>query len=184
MSALHPDELGDEVLLLRPPVPEDAPLHSAAARESWPEVGRWLSWVHEGYRDEESADWIGSVIEARARGDDYEWFIFLRDTGRFLGGVSLRPLEHASRTANCGYWLRSTEAGKGYMTRAVRFVLAYGFERLGLERIEIVMQAENVASKRVAEKVGARFEGVLRNRIPWPTGNVDGLGYAIVPGDL
>lgn len=178
------EELGDGVLLLRPPTPDDAPLHAEAARESWREVSAWLSWCHEGYTADESAAWIEGTMEGRKRGEVFEWLIFERRSDRFLGGCSLRPIAPHTRVANCGYWLRTSESGRGFMTRAVRMVLDFGFKDLGLQRIEIVMQPENVASRRVAEKVGARYEGILRNRIPWPGGNVDALGYAVIPSDL
>lgn len=174
------DELGDDTIALRPPAVADAADHAEAARESWAEVSRWLAWCHDGYTEQESAAWIESVVRARQAGELYEWFIFRRADGRFLGGCSLRPLGPGTRVANCGYWLRTSASGSGIMTRAVRLVLAHGFEALGLERIEIIMRPENIASKRVAEKVGARFEGVLRKRIPWTDGNHDALCYAVV----
>jgi ribosomal-protein-alanine N-acetyltransferase len=77
--------------------------------------------------------------------------------------------------------MRTSEAGRGFMTRAVRLVLDFGFNDLGLQRVEIFMHPDNISSKRVAEKVGGQFEGVLRKRIPWPSGNVDALGYSVLP---
>jgi ribosomal-protein-serine acetyltransferase len=67
----------------------------------------------------------------------------------------------ASGTANVGYWVRTGHTGQGIATAAVRLVARFGFEDLGLLRLELLIAVDNPASRRVAEKVGATFEGVL-----------------------
>jgi RimJ/RimL family protein N-acetyltransferase len=66
----------------------------------------------------------------------------------------------------------------------VRLAARFAFDTLGLHRVEIAAQPENFPSRRVAEKVGATFEGVLRNRIfkrgqPYPAAL-----YSLIPEDL
>jgi ribosomal-protein-alanine N-acetyltransferase len=73
-----------------------------------------------------------------------------------LGGISYG----AYRGGHIGYWIDQSFANKGLMTRAVRELTRYGFEELGLHRIEINLRPENAASKRVAEKAGYVFEGM------------------------
>jgi RimJ/RimL family protein N-acetyltransferase len=64
-------------------------------------------------------------------------------------------------TADIGYWVRTSQTGLGLATAAVRLVARFGFEDLGLRRLEMLIATDNLASRRVAEKVGATFEGVL-----------------------
>jgi RimJ/RimL family protein N-acetyltransferase len=64
-----------------------------------------------------------------------------------------------------GFWIRASAAGKGLATAAARLISSFGFEELGLLRIEILVAVENAASERVAQKLGALREGVLRNRL-------------------
>jgi ribosomal-protein-serine acetyltransferase len=177
------DVLRDGDLTIRAPVPADAPLHHEAATESWADAGRWLEWVHQGYALEESRAWIESVIAGRARGDLYEFFIFDPD-GRFLGGCGLNRMDTRFLKANLGYWVRSSAAGKGVATTATRLVARYGFEQLGLQRIEIIAAVENRASQRVAEKAGAHKEGILRNGIRFRGKNIDAVGFSLIPEDL
>lgn len=73
-----------------------------------------------------------------------------------LGGISYG----AYRGGHIGYWIDERYANKGITTRAVRRLTTYGFEELGLHRIEINLRPENAASKRVAEKAGYTFEGL------------------------
>ena len=68
--------------------------------------------------------------------------------------------EHAR--AELGYVLSREHWGKGLMPEAVRAVMAFGFEKLSLNRIQARCIAENLASARVMEKAGMTFEGTLR----------------------
>jgi ribosomal-protein-alanine N-acetyltransferase len=72
-----------------------------------------------------------------------------------MGGVILGAL----RGAHIGYWIDRNFANRGLTTDAVKTLTAFGFERLGLHRIEINVRPENAASCKVAEKAGYHFEG-------------------------
>jgi ribosomal-protein-serine acetyltransferase len=62
-----------------------------------------------------------------------------------------------------GYWLRASARGRGAMTRAVRLVSAWAFERKEVARLQLRADVENVPSRRVAEQTGFTLEGVLRS---------------------
>ncbi len=68
-------------------------------------------------------------------------------------------------------------------TRAVRLLARFGFEELGLGRIEIVAAVGNKASQRVAEKAGAHREGVLRRRLCLHDEYHDAVMYSLIPDD-
>lgn len=72
-----------------------------------------------------------------------------------MGGIVLGAL----RGAHIGYWVDKRFANRGITTQAVGMMTEYGFNVLGLHRIEINLRPENVASRRVAEKAGYHFEG-------------------------
>lgn len=67
--------------------------------------------------------------------------------------------------AEIGYALSRTYWGEGYMTEAVREVISFGRRTMELNRIEARCRTENTASARVLEKVGMKFEGILRRHI-------------------
>jgi RimJ/RimL family protein N-acetyltransferase len=85
-----------------------------------------------------------------------------------------------NRFANLGYWVRSSAAGRGVAPAAVRQVAAYAFRETDLNRLEIVIAVGNSRSQRVAEKVGATREGVLRSRLVLPSGPSDAVMYSLV----
>ena len=58
---------------------------------------------------------------------------------------------------------------------------AYGFEKLGLTRLEIVAAEQNARSRKVAEKAGARFEGILHNRLVIRGVAIPAAMYSLIP---
>ncbi|NIV38466.1 MAG: N-acetyltransferase, partial [Anaerolineae bacterium] len=63
-------------------------------------------------------------------------------------------------------------------------VAQFGFQQVGLRRVEIVVAVENWASRRVAQNAGAHFEGILRNRVRLAGDNVDAAMHSLIPEDL
>ena len=83
-------------------------------------------------------------------------------TDRALGSIWLWNVEWESRRAEVGYWLLRGARGRGRAARAADLLCRFAFERLGLERMELLTMPGNEASLRVAERAGFVREGVLR----------------------
>jgi len=155
----------------------------AAAQESTREVYPWLEWCKPDYSIEEAETWIRSQREAWSAQREFQFVIIDTDTRRFLGGIGLNDLHPTNRFANLGYWVRTSEAGKGLATAAVRLAARFAFEQTELERLEIVVNPKNLASQRVAEKAGAQKEGILRRRIFMHGMSHDAVLYSLIPTD-
>jgi ribosomal-protein-serine acetyltransferase len=177
-------ELIEGPLLIRPYRAEDASALYEAVRESISEVSVWLPWCHKNYSIEESREFIGSREIASQGGEWYSFGIFETDGGSFLGGVGINFINRVHQMANLGYWVRTSAAGRGVATAATRMAARFGFEQLGLRRIEIVAAVDNVPSQRVAEKAGARREGILRNRLLIRGESVDAVLFSLLQEDL
>jgi RimJ/RimL family protein N-acetyltransferase len=171
-------------LLIRPYRAADASALYEAVRESISEVSPWLPWCHQKYSIEESREFIGSRELASQGGEWYSFGIFETNGGSFLGGVGINFINRVHQMANLGYWVRTSAAGRGVATAATRMAARFGFEQLGLRRIEIVAAVANVPSQRVAEKAGARREGVLRNRLLIHGESLHAVLFSLVPEDL
>ena len=85
--------------------------------------------------------------------------------GRFCGLVEVRDINHEHSLGELSFWLAVEAWGRGYMTEAVRAVVRYGFEDLGLNRLYAYHMLRNPASARVLEKNGFKQEGLLRQRV-------------------
>jgi len=177
-------ELSNYSVRIRPYSADDIPLLFEAARESVSEMFEWMPWCHHNYSVEESAAFIMSREEAWNRKTNFDFAVCDPETGRFLGGVSLNQFNRDHNFANLGYWVRSSSVGRGVATAATRLAARLGFEDLGLHRIEIVAAVGNVASQRVAEKAGAKREGVLRNRLLLHGRPHDAVMFSLAPADL
>ena len=177
-------ELTDESILLRPYVEADAEHLYAAVRESISEVSRWLPWCHENYSIDESRNFI-TARQLASQGDEwYSFAVFEKSSEVFIGGVGINFVNRVHQFANLGYWVRTSAAGRGFATRATRLAARFGFERLGLRRIEIVAAIDNLASQRVAEKAGAIRECVARKRLLIRGESHDAVIYSLIPEDF
>ncbi|MBT8212140.1 MAG: GNAT family N-acetyltransferase, partial [Acidimicrobiia bacterium] len=99
---------------------------------------------------------------------------------RYLGSVGLSDINLGHGTAALGYWVRASEVGRGLASTAAAAVVDAGFEHLELVRIEVMTAVENMASRRVAEKLGAVLEGALRKRQVLEGEPVDCALYSVV----
>jgi RimJ/RimL family protein N-acetyltransferase len=176
-------ELGDGLVLLRPYRRSDVDELYEAARESIDEVYPWLPWCHPGYQRSESEEWIGQQRDLWTQDRAYEFAVVDPARGGFLGGCGVNSVSRLHRFANLGYWIRSSALGRGVATAAARLVARFSFDRLDLQRLELVIEPENAASIRVAEKLGARREGLLRSRLNVENDQRDALMFSLVAGD-
>lgn len=177
-------ELIEGPLLIRPYRQGDASALYEAVRESLSEVSRWLPWCHNNYSIEESKEFIRSRETAAHDGEWYSFAVFERESARFLGGVGLNFFNPVHQMANLGYWVRTSAAGRGVATNATCAVARFGFEELGLQRIEILAAVGNLASQRVAEKAGAVREGILRKRLLIHGVPQDAVLFSLLAQDL
>ena len=76
--------------------------------------------------------------------------------------------------------MRTAWTGRGVATAAARLAVRFAFEELGLIRLEITVALRNSASQRVAEKVGAVREGLLRKRLFINGQSEDALIYSLL----
>ena len=171
-------------ILLRPPKPEDSQAIHEAVLVSIPELRPWMEWANEDYSIEVPIAFIEALPESWENDSNYQFTIFDSVTGLVLGGGGLNQINRYYRMANLGYWIRSDRTKEGIATEATRLIAQFGFEQLGLLRIEIVTGVENLASRKVAEKAGATFEAILRKRIRKGKINIDAAMYSLLPEDL
>ena len=101
-----------------------------------------------------------------------------------LGGVGLNHRIRAYRSAHMGYWVADAARGRGVAVAAARKAAEFGFDRLVLQRIAIMVQPDNRASLRVAIKLGAVCEGIARDAIVFDGAACDAVVFSLLPRDL
>src|SRR5207245_765213 len=133
-----------------PLLSSDAGSLHAAVRESIASVGRWMAWCHPEYSLREAQEWIARCESNWAVEQDREFGIFAAPSDTPLGCAGINQINRVHNFANLGYWVRTTQTGRGIATRGVRLLARFAFEELKLSRVEIVARVENLASRRVA----------------------------------
>jgi ribosomal-protein-alanine N-acetyltransferase len=152
-------ELETERLILRKMrVGDEEDMYAYAKRS---EVTRYLLWSpHPDIYY--TRDYLRYLATRYAAGSFYDWAIVLKSSGRMIGTCGFTAFDCPHDAAEIGYVLNPDYRGQGIAPEAVRAVLAFGFDKLALHRIEARFIEGNEASLRVMEKVGMRFEGYRR----------------------
>jgi ribosomal-protein-alanine N-acetyltransferase len=128
-----------------------------------PEMTRYTTWQpHRSSADSRAR--LERVVGRYARGEVANWGVEHRSDGRFIGTAGYMRWDVDDHCAELGYAISRNYWGQGLMTEALRAIIAFGFERMQLNRIEARCTAKNVGSYRVMERAGMTFEGTLRER--------------------
>ena len=150
--------LTGERVVLRPFVDADVAVFLAAIAD--PEVARLTGSPADDRPDEErTRAWYGS---RNTQADRLDLAVVDRAGGACVGEVVLNEWDPGNRSCNFRTLLAAAGRDRGLGTEAVRLIVGYGFEQLGLHRISLEVYAHNPRARRVYEKVGFVAEGVLR----------------------
>ena len=163
-------------ILLRPWCDEDAPAFAEAVNDSLNTLLPWLLWAHPEFKSEEARRWFAVTQLMRENGRADELGIFSQE-GRLLGGAGLRYSSEQTHHCSIGYWVRSSEQRQGIASQAVRYLLDLAWQDQEKDTVEILAVAENMASRRVAEKCGAAFMGIKHGLIVLDSGPADTAIY-------
>jgi ribosomal-protein-serine acetyltransferase len=149
-------------LLLEPVTPEHVPAMWAATEASMPQLHRWMPWAKQASLAN-STEFAERAEDDWAAGRDFVFAVML--DGEYAGGFGLHSYR-LEGLGELGYWIRTDLAGRGYTTEAGGAVVTFAFEAVKLYRLELRAGVENLASQRVAEKLGFLREGTLRKGAP------------------
>ena len=169
-------ELQDGDLLLREWTEADLPALVAGCNDA--EISYWIPLIPHPYTEEDARAFVsGDVAPA-----DYRLAITV--AAAVVGGIGM-GLNSDEYRATMGYWVARGARGGGICTRAVRLLARYGLDELELQRIDLITDPDNLASQRVAEKVGFQREGVMRAHLRHPDGRIrDSVMFSLLPGEL
>ena len=153
----------DDQLLLRTYEIDDFNDLYAAINNSRRHLGPWLAWVAATTRPEHSLEFIQRshhqihVQEALVMGIFYN--------GTIIGGLGMHDWSHDTRRAQIGYWLCKEYEGKGIIGRSLKGFIGHLFSVAGLNKLEIHYVPANKRSAAVAQRLGFRLEGIIRQSV-------------------
>jgi RimJ/RimL family protein N-acetyltransferase len=167
-----PTQLETERLVLRAPELSDVPFIYQAIKESIKELKPWMPWATEDYTMEACEENLRGAIAKYITREDFRICFLDKTTGRLIGNSGLHRIDWNIPRFEVGYWCRTSEMGKGYVTEVVRGLAKMCFEKLNAARIEIRCDDLNVKSAAVAERCGFGLEGTLKNNERNPKGEL------------
>jgi ribosomal-protein-alanine N-acetyltransferase len=156
----------------------DIPAITEACRD--PGIARYTTVPHP-YEQRHAREWQRRSAAGIAAGTDVATLVVDAETDALLGSVGIHAIDPATGRCAAGYWVAPQARGRGVAARGLRLLCDYVFADLGVERIELWIEPENVASQRVAEAAGFRREGLMRSFMQVGGRRRDMLMYARLP---
>lgn len=182
-----PERLDTPRLVLRSARPGDGAALHESVQQSRDRLRPWMPWAQDESTPEASECVVRRMHGQFALRQDLPYLLFERlpdgGEGLHVGGSGLHRIDWRVPRFEIGYWVRSGFEGQGLVTEAVRALSRMAFDRLRAARVEIRMDANNTASRRVAERAGFTLEGTLRRDTQTPDGTLrDTCVYSRVRG--
>lgn len=168
-------------LLLAPLEFEHADQLLAVIAENREHLGLWLPWLATA-RTLEGAR--GFIAHSRERASEHNGTdMAMLYEGRLIGLVHQHYIDWRNRSTSIGYWIDAGHQRRGLVTTSCRAITDRSFGAEHLNRVEIRCAADNTRSLRVAERLGFRREGVLREA-EWLNGRfVDQLVFGALASE-
>lgn len=173
--------ISDGEIRLRLRTDADLPAIVAACQD--PEIPRWTR-VPDDYTEEAAREWAVQARTDAEAGNGIHLLVVDARTDELLGSAGLVHVDWEEGRAEVGYWMAREARGRGVATRAVRLVSIWSLENLPIERLQIHAEPDNHPSRRVAERAGYTFEGVLRSFFVNKGIRRDAASYSLIRGEL
>lgn len=121
---------------------------------------QWMPWAVNDYSIKHATGWIQRTTDSRAKDGSFNALLLL--DGEIIGTIGYHKIDIDNKHAAIGYWIDHRHEGKGIVSRSSRVLIEYLFSEIGLNRIQIDCNVDNLRSRAVAERLGFTFEGVRR----------------------
>jgi len=152
--------LETERLILRRFIIDDA----AAMFKNWAsddEVTKYLMWkTHADVSVSESV--INSWLELYQKPEHYSWVIILKDIGEPIGSIAAVEQRDETKMVHIGYCIGRKWWNQGITSEALKELIQFFFEEVGVNRIESRHDPRNPNSGKVMLKCGLKYEGTMR----------------------
>lgn len=120
----------------------------------------FLIFVDMTTKEEHTRQFVEETVVSNAKLESFVAVIYVDN--EVAGLVGFNAIDYQNKRAEIGYWLGEPYIGQGIMTKAVEAMIAYGFETLQLNRIDLKAASTNDKSRGVAKRLGFKEEGVIR----------------------
>lgn len=132
------------------------------------------------YTPQMADEWIARRMEKVKLGIELTFAITDKNSSKPTGCITLANINEKFSRAGVGYWLDEKEWNKGYATEALKAIIDFAFNKMGLHKVFCEFFAENKSSGRVMEKCGMVYEGTLKEHYTKNGEFKDSVCYGII----
>ena len=172
-------ELEDELIVLRRWQESDMDDSVVACAD--PEVIRWIPRIPAPYSEQDARDFLEHADRGWGEGTSFSFAITERLSGRTVGSIGVSV---GGAIGEVGYLVYPGDRRRGIGRRALQLISRWALQELGLARLQLAVQTGNVASARLAEKVGFKQEGTLRAWLDNRGERADVIMHSLLPGEI
>lgn len=159
--------------------------HEAALNKAAADGELWNSQFTIIPSPEETASYIKAALDAQATGRELPFVIVRKSTGQVVGTTRFYNIDRENRSVEIGYtWLALSAQRTAVNTESKLLLLRHAFETWGCIRVSFVTHARNEQSQKALLRLGAKFEGILRNHLIMPGGRYrDSASFSIIDSE-
>jgi RimJ/RimL family protein N-acetyltransferase len=150
---------GAELRPLEPWQAEEFLAHMDRAREA---VDPWIPWASLSTSIESARSTLQGYADKTAADAGRLYGIWL--DGTLVGGTMFVQFDAEQGSCEIGCWLEPAGQGRGLITRAARHLVDWAVRVRGIHRVIWHTRPDNTASRNIAQRLGMRLDGVLRER--------------------
>lgn len=144
---------------LRAYTDDDAALVRAASRDAYIPL---ITTVPTQPDDAAVAAYIARQHSRAETGHGHQFVIVDEETDEAVGQIGLVFNQRDAGRGSVGYWISPDHRRRGYVTAALRLMVAFAFDLDRLDRVELYVEPWNEGSWRAAEAAGFQREGLMR----------------------
>jgi ribosomal-protein-serine acetyltransferase len=174
---LSPIIIVDNELSIIVPTSEDAVELFSLVDSNRNYLKEWLPWLDNNLSVKDQLDFIGISQKDRIQGRSGIWLI--KENNDLVGVISINWIDWDNKSCGLGYWISEDKVGKGIVNRCCKSLINDLISNNQIHRFVIEAAVENYASRKVAEKLGMRLEGIIKDRELLYGTYVDAALYAI-----
>jgi len=136
-----------------------------------PDIWRWMPQAY--FTDQALArQWIEDALSEQTSGRSLPFAIIDRPSGQAVGSTRLFDFRLEHKALEIGWtWIGASYQRTAINTECKRLLLGLAFDELLALRVQFKTDSRNTRSRAAIERVGAQFEGVLRNHVLLPSGD-------------
>lgn len=137
-------------------------IHAMRSLSSDSDIWKW--YTEDLTNPDELERWMLNRLHESSKGDQMTYTVILNESGKVIGSTSYGHIDWEEKGIEIGWtWLGKAYIGSGINKQMKFLMLQHAFEMMEIERLELRTDEQNIRSRKAMEKIGAQYDGVLRN---------------------